>query len=235
MEPSNVFIEKIKRSIIINFMIENDIKNINIDYDKDKQELDFLVTEYTKHDIIKYNYKIPKRRSKKIKKSKTNNVDSNTDEATTDEVNESTNDVNSNTDEENESADEEHLVENNKYIGKHLLNNHTLKKDEDSIHHQPKHQKYMGDDIINNVIHGDNNNNKIEKIGFNINMFINDDFDLNLFTKDEYCLLLFKNILTFEKKLIEKKDFSKLKNVLFMIEKIRYMFNSLGFNFDVPL
>ncbi|KAI8069008.1 hypothetical protein BDF21DRAFT_454607 [Thamnidium elegans] len=52
MNTSDIFIEKFKRSIIINFIIENNIKNININYDKNKYEIYFSITEDNKDDTI---------------------------------------------------------------------------------------------------------------------------------------------------------------------------------------
>ncbi|KAI8058746.1 hypothetical protein BDF21DRAFT_497493 [Thamnidium elegans] len=202
MNTSDIFIEKFKRSIIINFIIENNIKNININYDKNKYEIYFSIAEDNKEDTINtdsYDTDSTSDDSKTddhndmthLIDGDTNNLKTNGEDdlKTNGEDDLKTNDIKLKTNDENIDEELINSIKGNLEIDEDCI----LEKDENEIHHQPKHKR-------------NNNLSDIEDIPFCINMFINEELNLNLFTKDENCLLLLKNLLIFEKKLVEKKD-----------------------------
>jgi hypothetical protein len=225
-ELTKTFFEKIKKSIIINFMIENCIANISIEYNEIDKEINMKCTkneiEYTN------NYKIPKKRGKYKKK----NSNAPTPITTDDKMDSSVTDLD----------EEDNNLQNN--TEKHVLNETELLNDEEQIHHEPKHAKKENMQDYNrknyenhgvNIYNSSPDKNDVCDTDDEIPGLVEEEnvTDNKMFNKDKFCLELLDIILMYEKKILQKYNLTELKNIEILLDKIKDIFINLGFKINL--
>lgn len=223
------FFDKIKRSIIVNFMIENDIEDVNIIYNKENKEIEFILHNKNNEKINEI-YKIPKKRSKRIKKQSEKDI---LTTINTDTDIDNTNEESSNDNiEVSDTDDAPEYIRNN--INKHDKRNISEISTPENYNKKSKINNYRKDEITYNSYSDNIDKNEKSK---NISLFEEDICDEvdddNIFVKDEFCLKLLYNILMYEKKLLNENNIDKLKNVEIIFDKIKNIFIELGFSFDL--